>query len=530
MNTSVSGPETGVPMQIADMRSFSDTANPTGEVKSLSAGVPEHFSFAEQDQPDVVALIQTFDKSRDEDKNGASEDDTNGDQLALVDLRSAPLDAATGYKLFAGQQINPKVQYMLLGSNVDFANNKGFRGLSNGDSFTYGRFVGDEQAAKTDTKSRFDASPTTSRNHFSISIGESGEVAITDVGSSNGTRVSTGEKIRESASEVLSTAESLHNISRQQELGSVTLRNTLSVSLITEVPQASPNAWAPPVPRFESAKTSMPDYASARGVENDELVRVAGNEGKAVAEKYKMNQAKARALIVDQLANGQLYKDKDSFTRAIQEAHKLAASDNVYQEVGAGSMKLDESNAGQIRGEGTPTNKRISQSIKVAELAARYGDRYAARFNASTPNIKNMSQVELDRVDKKYWPKDYIATDDAGRPLKETYSFDYPDGESMDSYFTAMADIGNQIAAEINSPTPNKDRALQLIAEQYQYGAIARPFDQINNSLFMNLANAQIKALGFKGITHGEMDIAAQRMQVGTFEYYFINRVKGIEK
>ena len=88
--------------------------------------------------------------------------------------------------------------------------------------------------------------------------------------------------------------------------------------------------------------------------------------------------------------------------------------------------------------------------------------------------------------------------------------------------------LGSEIAGSFDRTDVDKDYVLDLIARQYQYGANARPFAQINNSLFMELANMQIKLLGYEGMTHAQMDIVAQRIQPKAFSKYFIDRVKGV--
>ncbi len=64
---------------------------------------------------------------------------------------------------------------------------------------------------------------------------------------------------------------------------------------------------------------------------------------------------------------------------------------------------------------------------------------------------------------------------------------------------------------------------LGKIAEHYQYAANARPFEQINNSLFMNEVNTLLKKAGMKSIPHGMLDHAAQRLQPETFKRYFVD-------
>ena len=65
------------------------------------------------------------------------------------------------------------------------------------------------------------------------------------------------------------------------------------------------------------------------------------------------------------------------------------------------------------------------------------------------------------------------------------------------------------------------------IAKHYQYGANMRPFNHINNSLFMNEVNTYLQITGLPKMTQGEyLDHAAQRMQPENFVNYFIDYYK----
>lgn len=532
MPPSQTGPNVSSFAPPQELPQFKDTYLEHTGIDSIKPGVPEFFTFDKADNPDVVAVIQTFDSdSAGRDEFSRKHGMPAGDQVALVDLRGAQLDNE-GFKLFAGKRINPKVQYMLLGSTFDLEQGTGYRGLSAGDTFVFGRFQGDEQQAKTDARSRFSASDATSRYHFSISISEEGTVAIADSGSTNGTRVFTGDQIPVALDETLQNVEVVKQMEKMRKLGSTMLHASTSVDLITGVLSGNVNPDQAPLPRYEYSSTpNTLDFQNALKVDNNELVRDEGNGGRPLSEKYEKNQTDARRYLVEMMQSGSLYKDKETFQAAIQQAHRIAASGGVYQEVGAGNLKVTDENAGRIRREGTPTNSRKGEALRVATIAKKYGDRYGERFSpVFLPNTEASSTVALDRVDSKFWPKDFTDVDSSGKPDVYSYEFDYPDGEGMDQYFDAMFQIGKDITTEMAQQNPNKDRILEMIAEQYQYGAIARPFDQINNSLFMNLANAQIKLLGYNGVTHGEMDLVAQRLQTSTFKHYFKNRVSGYEK
>ena len=61
------------------------------------------------------------------------------------------------------------------------------------------------------------------------------------------------------------------------------------------------------------------------------------------------------------------------------------------------------------------------------------------------------------------------------------------------------------------------------MAEHFQYAANARPYSQINNSLYMNEINTLLQRAGMKVMPHSNLDVVAQRLQPETFKKYFID-------
>lgn len=103
------------------------------------------------------------------------------DQFLILDLRSAPKYGK--YKDFMGLAINSDIDYMIIGDNFDPNTKSGFKGVRRGENVVMGR--------NDDTKNRFNMSDTSSRKHFSVNLSEDGELSVTDLHSSNGTRVKT---------------------------------------------------------------------------------------------------------------------------------------------------------------------------------------------------------------------------------------------------------------------------------------------------------------------------------------------------
>ena len=67
-------------------------------------------------------------------------------------------------------------------------------------------------------------------------------------------------------------------------------------------------------------------------------------------------------------------------------------------------------------------------------------------------------------------------------------------------------------------------KILAKIAEHYQYAANARPYGQINNSLFMNEINTLLQKAGMKTMPHGNLDQISMHLQPEAFQRYFIDQ------
>lgn len=257
--------------------------------------------------------------------------------------------------------------------------------------------------------------------------------------------------------------------------------------------------------------------SSTKEVESFEVTRLYDNDGKRVDKGYLLNQSNVRSFLVDSFLDGSLYdsQTEDTFSEKISQAHEISNRGDVYQRVGEGSLGVD---AGNFRSDrGRMRNGRQEQAMAVAKIAEKYGDPYALRFNKKQVSS---SEVSLEGIPQEYLPED-VYDDDA-----RTYTFYYPPSKAIPVYMQQINRIGIQISESFKNQNSSYEDLIKLIARQYQYGAIIRPFSQINNSLFMNLANAQLKLLGLSGISHYNLDLAAQRMQQDEFVEYFLDTVQ----
>jgi hypothetical protein len=241
-------------------------------------------------------------------------------------------------------------------------------------------------------------------------------------------------------------------------------------------------------------------------INENELVRIAGNNGKPVDARYVKTSREARQLLNDAIESGAYTHSLKSYIKTINKMHVISAqgksgNDFWYGSVGQGTSDV---NPGIIRGEGKPWNYRIDSAIQVEEIAKKYGDPYRVDQN---------SKVSLKGI-----PEEFLPTDIAGG------RHDYPDGKSLTShYYKEMHRTANEALQLINNGASER-QILEKIAEHYQYAANARPYGQINNSLFMNEINTLLTKAGMKTIPHGILDIASMHLQPETFKKYFIDQ------
>lgn len=281
-------------------------------------------------------------------------------------------------------------------------------------------------------------------------------------------------------------------------------------------PEPEPTPEPDPEPIVEAEPETEPQIEQkidlivhAKRVEDDELVREPGNNGKPLDEGYVENQTRVREYFVDGITDGSLYENQTMFTLGLADAHTLAADGHVYQRVGGGHLGLVTAEFGLMRSQNM-IKRSHKAADKVAMVAHGLGDPYASRFHE-----EGVMKVNLEGVDST--PSDNIVD---GR-----YLFSYPDYKTIPQYMHMAQTIGQEIEDVLRQPVIDTDRAVELIGRQYQYLVSIRPFNQINNSLFMNLANAQLKLAGLDGIRHGELDSIAHHIQPDNFVKYFKRRV-----
>jgi hypothetical protein len=423
-------------------------------------------------------------------------------RFAVVDISKAPSSRVRG-----GRAYRPFAPYVALGRNspevmeleetspymlLHLADNGTLtaRALRKGEPIVLGRGT----HAKDPKSARFEYahSDYLSREHLTLFLGRDGRTLQIDDSSTNGTK----------------------------------LRYSTDTAAEKAVHQTTPPIYdhlreARP-PKLE------PNYRHAASMQPDELWAEKNNSGRYQDPSYVRNYQRVRTHIVETFKQGDLYKDSQAFTQFLKSTHHFLARTGDYGRLNFRDVPTDD--YGEFR-EGGKRNARMGQARWTAELGEYYGDPYAQRFERGIPGSESFSEVSLPGIEERDLPYDVVRYDKDGNPKDVEdggYEYVYPPASSIPEYIDQITSLGQQIEGAIKQGGVNPDAVLSLIARQYQYGAIVRPFNQINNSIFMQFANAQVKLLGYNGVTHGAMDIAAQRLQPDTFARYFIDRVKGV--
>ena len=170
------------------------------------------FPLREGDDFNVLAEIQMSRSYKDDPRSRSHHSNSDTDEFIIVDLESAPGDEH-GNKWFQGSLVHSSTRYLLVDADldkVDMQRAQGFKGIRENETVTIGR---DDEVAV----SRFKLSEFVSRDHFSVTLLENGELEIQDNNSSNGTRIRFGTQNHEGIDDIThdknpQSSENLHSI------------------------------------------------------------------------------------------------------------------------------------------------------------------------------------------------------------------------------------------------------------------------------------------------------------------------------
>lgn len=236
--------------------------------------------------------------------------------------------------------------------------------------------------------------------------------------------------------------------------------------------------------------------------------------GELVPDKpsfYWQNNVEARQVFTDYLGRGD-FSDAKGFESMLKRSHKLAvegsAGESRYYKKHDRLMDSEALPGGEFH-IGVTGGIRQIESRQVEELAKQYGDPY--RADAMDP-----PKVRLSGLKEQDCPGNMV--------MLGGQRHIYPQPGAFGDYFGQMRERLEKLE---KLPGDAKEEKLQTIGEFYQYGANARPFHNVNNSLFMNFTNALLKRHGFSPVYHGILDHAAHRLQPKAFNEYFRDWAQG---
>ena len=265
----------------------------------------------------------------------------------------------------------------------------------------------------------------------------------------------------------------------------------------------------------------------AREVENAaELVRKPCHNGERLPRAYAENSQDVRTHFNSAIDNGTYLDSYESYVETMNNAHKLAYSGksgkNLYY-VKDGKPYVME--AGKWRTEGITHRRDTSghyfSDESVEKIAQRYNDPLQEVMNMG--DVNKTSRVKLKGIPEKYQPKDTWECDDFDGWLCGNYTgHTYAPPEALELYHKEMYRTAQEAISRIKN-CESEERILEVLAEHFQYATNARPYNQINNSLYMNEINTLLQRAGMKVMPHSNLDIVAQRLQPETFKKYFID-------
>lgn len=279
-----------------------------------------------------------------------------------------------------------------------------------------------------------------------------------------------------------------------------------------------------------------------------DLVRDLNQKRPEKPNPYWLNNADAREHCIEYIktlhsknyAKEERAEEKNKlFLNMLIESHKLAVAGKSGD-----SFYRDDVLPGQLRALNKETGMVLYSMYHEFLDVIKEIELFNARKGLNDPfNSSNMKQtppyliLKLDIPNlPKINSKNAISSRDdfinvrmnASLPINRKKAHYYPDMEHFNIYVSHMRDLFEKIVLNKNARSIMDQ--LKLIAEFYQISANIRPFEQVNNSLFMNIVNLLLRNSGLNGIPHGILDHLAMRMQPENFHLYFIDKVLQFNK
>ncbi len=246
----------------------------------------------------------------------------------------------------------------------------------------------------------------------------------------------------------------------------------------------------------------------------NELVRYEGNEGKPINPNYISAAKDTRTYLNEAITSGYYTSNYINYFNTICKSHVIAyqgfdGNKKWYEDVGKGKIDI---HPGEVRRPGILRNRRLNEASMCEDIARQYNDPY---------RVLSDSVVRLEGIPIQFLPRNIGTYDYEDNCID--YCHYYPDGWAMDDYFEQLYRTAKEAVYLIDNNATQKE-ILYKLAEHYQYAANARPFGQINNSLFMNEVNTLLQKAGMRTMPHGDLDNVAQRLQPDSFKRYFYDQ------
>jgi len=211
--------------------------------------------------------------------------------------------------------------------------------------------------------------------------------------------------------------------------------------------------------------------------------------------KYFISQTQARKVFIEGVRDGR-YIDYPEFRDWMDEIHV------------AGAGYRANANPGRVRFGNQPIHsKRVSESENIERLSKVLFDDHEFTGPLYSASSDDVIKVRLANI-----------PDDA-QPFNIGAMHYYPAGDDLDIYFKEMHRTFNEFMT-LPAGT-DKEVVVKAVAEYYQYAINARPYYQVNQSIFMNQVNGMLEAHGISGVEHGLLDHAAHRLQPEQFQQFF---------
>lgn len=102
----------------------------------------------------------------------------------------------------------------------------------------------------------------------------------------------------------------------------------------------------------------------------------------------------------------------------------------------------------------------------------------------------------------------------------------YPEAGFVKKYMRIATEVFNEY---LETPADSQVETVRKIAELHQILAVSHPFEAVNQSLAMNLANAMLEMRGINGVPHGITDAIAMHLDPVDYQRFFVEMVLGSE-